>query len=161
MRSVNQFCNKNLKYYFLNKFNFLKNICYFKKIILAFRDNVSNLKIIAAHLIFIELLTNKKGMLTITKKPNLLLKVKIGTPIGCKIILSKKIMFKFLQKYLVSLYFFKKNPKFSAKNHKSKFFISILSNGLVFFNFKSLYSLFIRLKTLQIVIITTNMGIGG
>ena len=99
MQILENFFKKNLKYYFLNKFNYksIQNILKLKKVTLLVKTTSSNLKIISSYFLIIELLTHKKPKFIKSNFKNLIIKLKIGSPIGCKIILTKKLMFKFFE----------------------------------------------------------------
>jgi ribosomal protein L5 len=154
MQVLEHFCRKNLKYNFINKFDYksLKSLFEFKKIVLMFKNENSNLKKIATHLLILELLTSKKGIFVKSKKQSVILKIKVGNPVGCKIILSKKIMFKFLKKLIFGVFLFKKNHILNLNKNKNSFLFS-LKNIIKFFNYKKFYNIFSNLKILHLIII--------
>ena len=54
----------------------------------------------------LELITLQKGILTVTKKSNVILKLKKGEPIGCKVVLRKTNMYNFWFSNLYNFYCF-------------------------------------------------------
>ncbi len=87
MSFLSNFQLKVLKHDLLNKFNYknINDLPKMKKIILNFSCRTSNIKRLATAALALELITNKKGVLTRSKKSNILLKIRKGNPIGCKI----------------------------------------------------------------------------
>lgn len=152
MQVLEYFCKKNLKYNFINKFSYnsVQKINNFKKIILFFKTQDLTLKTIATHLLFFELLSNKKGTFIKSKKHNLILKIKTGNPVGCKLILSKNKKFKFLKKFLLSILLFKSYFLNNIHENNLCFFFSI-RDSIRFFSFKQFFNVFTKLVTLHIV----------
>lgn len=81
-----------IKYDSINTFNFnnLGQIPELKTIILNFGYQKSNFKRLISGLLALEFITSKKSKLTRSKQLNVLLKIKQGNPVGCKIVLKKK-----------------------------------------------------------------------
>lgn len=119
MPLLEYFFYKNLKYSFINKFKHssLKSLPKTKKITLTFKTKVPNLKIIATSFLALEFISKRqtKGSFMVARQQNLVLKIKKGNPIGCKIFLSKIKMFKFIEQLIfnVILLFKKKNDSTS------------------------------------------------
>ena len=134
MQVLEYFFYKNLKFKLLNKFDYksLKNMFKLKKILLIFNNKLSNLKIVTIQLLLIELITKKRNLFFMFKQQKLLLKIKAGYPVGCKIILSKKIMFSFLKKLVFSIYLFRKKCVLNFSNDKN-IFLFCLKNVIFFF----------------------------
>lgn len=157
MHFLNYFNLKPFKYDLINKFyyNKTKNLPKFKKIILNFNCKTTKIKSLSSSLLALELITNKKGILTITKQPNILLKIRKGNPIGCKITLKEKHIFNFLERLLCEVLpkiNVDKELKISNTTNKNCFYFEIKNT----FNFKELennYYLFNELNKLDIVII--------
>ena len=149
-----------IKYDLINKF-FYKNINELpeiKKIILNFRSKNTKIKNFAAILLALELITKKKGILTKTKKPNLFLKIQKGKPIGCKIILKKRLMYNFLNKTLLDITPNMENFlifKTKDKNNTS-FSFNLDNKKLKFSELKEHYHLSKTLSYLNITIITSS-----
>ena len=102
MHFLDYFYRKNLKFDLINKFYYknLKELPKLKKIVLNFSCKTTELKPLATNLLALQLITNQKGVLTTSKRPNLLLKIKKGNPIGCKITLKKTSVLNFFNKTL-------------------------------------------------------------
>ena len=100
MYFLNYFYTKTLKFDLINKFYYtdLKKLPSLNKIILNFSCKTTELKTLATHLIALELISNQKGVITVSKRPNLLLKLRKGNPSGCKITLRRAPMINFLSK---------------------------------------------------------------
>lgn len=157
MNFLNYFHYKTIKYDLINKFNYnkTKNLPKLKKIILNFSCKNTQIKNLASSLLALELITLKKGNLTITSKSNILLKIRKGNPVGCKVVLQNHRMFTFLERLICDIIpkiiNIKKHKLADIKN-KTSFSLKILNA----FNFKELeknYTLFNELNTLDIVIV--------
>jgi len=89
-----------IKYDFLNKF-YLTNtqdIPKIKKFMLNFNCKSTDFKTILISLLALELLTLKKGEITKSKTTNISIKIRKGSPVGCKVQLKKSQCFFFLEK---------------------------------------------------------------
>jgi ribosomal protein L5 len=115
MSLLEYFFYKNLKYSFINKFKYrsLKSLPKTKKATLTFKTKVPDLKIIATSFLALEFLSKKqtKSSFIIAKQQNLVVKIKKGNPIGCKIFLSKIKMFKFIEQLVFNVLLLLKNNK--------------------------------------------------
>jgi ribosomal protein L5 len=124
MSLLEYFFHKNLKYSFINKFKYscLKSLPKTKKAILTFKTKVPDLKIIATSFLALEFISKKqaKGSFIIAKQQNLVLKIKKGNPIGCKIFLSKIKMFKFIEQLIFNVLLLFKNNNNISNFHKPK-----------------------------------------
>ena len=102
MHFLDYFSRKTLKYDGLNTFDYQEKaqLPQIKKIILHFCCNNANVKQLSSSMLALELFTTKKGRLTTTTKINVLLKIKKGTPAGCKVILTKGSIYIFLTRFL-------------------------------------------------------------
>jgi len=159
MHFIEHFNFKTLKYELANKFFYknTKKIPKIKKITLNFGCKTTEIKHLAASLLALEIITSKKGKLTTAKKSNIILKIRKGNPIGCKITLQKKQIFNFLEK--IFIYIFPNIKNFSGIkltetiNPKSLSFR--LTDTFNFNEFEEHYYLFNNLPNLDITI-TTN-----
>lgn len=147
-----------IKYDLINKF-FYKNINELpeiKKVILNFGSKTPKIKTFAASLLALELITNKKGLITKTKKPNLFLKIQKGKPAGCKVILKKELMYCFLNKILVEITPNIKNFLTLKKKHKNfnSFSFDLDSKKLAFSELKEYYHLSKTLSYLNVTLVT-------
>lgn len=164
MHFLTKFYNKNLKYELINKFIYNKSskIPELKKIILNFGCKTADLKQLSSSLLAIEFITNKKGIMTKTKKSNILFKIRKGNPTGCKIVLSKFNAYNFLSKLIVEILPRLKN--FSGFNSYKKIKKNAVSYDLhETFTFKELenhYYLFNNLSRLNITIVTNTKNQG-
>ena len=150
-----------LEYYYDNiikreliyKFNY-KNLLHvpkLKKIVLSFNCRNSDLKQISKTLLALELLSEKKAKITLSKKHNILLKIRKGTPVGCKIILRRTAMYTFFCKLLFEIF-----PKLENVTYRKLQSLNVsymIHNTLVFSEFQDNYYLFNTLPKLHIVIV--------
>lgn len=94
---------KIIKHDLINKYRYknTKNLPKLKNITLNFGCNNFNIQKFAITLLALEIIASKKGSLTASKSANVLLKIQKGQPAGCKVILKKKDMYKFLNKLII------------------------------------------------------------
>jgi large subunit ribosomal protein L5 len=158
MHFLEYYYNNVIKFDLINRFNYknLKNIPKLEKIVLNFGCKTFELKKLSLSLLSLQLITDKKGILTVSKKPNIVLKIRKGNPVGCKVILTKNLMYLFFAKLLIEIL-----PKLKKKILMKK----LLSNDALTYNFDNTfifkeveknYLLFNTLKHLQITILTTS-----
>jgi large subunit ribosomal protein L5 len=102
----NTFFRKVVTYDLINAFFYqnVPQIPKLKKIVLNFGYSKSNLKYLMSGLLALEFISLKKGKLTKSRNLNLLLKIKKGNPVGCKVILKKNSMYFFYFKLLTSIF---------------------------------------------------------
>lgn len=95
-----------IQYDLINKYQYknLQNLPRLKKIILNFGYKNSNIKVLASSLLALELIATKRGTMITTKSSHILLKLRKGTPVGCKVILKKKLMYQFFAKLLIDIF---------------------------------------------------------
>ena len=154
MHFLSYFYNKNLKFDLINKFNYtnLKKLPKLKKIVLNFSCKTTELKTLATHLLALELITNQKGILTISKQPNLLLKLRRGNPTGCKLTLKKAFIFSFLSKNLTEI--FPKTKNFTGITISQKIektaISFVIKEALNFSELTEQYYLFNNLSSLNL-----------
>lgn len=158
MHFFNYFCTKTLKFDLINKFYYtdLKKLPNLKQIVLNFSCKTTELKILATHLIALELITNQKGITTVSRRPNLLLKLRKGNPSGCKVTLRKTLMINFLSKSFNET--FPKVKNFSGmmihqKVEKNAFSFSV-KDTLAFSELAEHYYLFNNLSNLSLSFLT-------
>lgn len=161
MNSLQKFYNKTLKYELINKFNYqnVKNIPKLEKIVLNFNCKTPDLRNISANLLAFELITGQKGVLTQAKNPNILLKIRKGHPIGCKITLRKKQMFQFLEKIITKTFpQLKDFKKFKVNNKKmkKKTFSYQIKDTFSFSELEAHYYIFNNISKLNITIISNS-----
>lgn len=154
MHFLNYFYKKTLKFDLINKFHYtdLKKLPKLKKIVLNFSCKTTELKTLATNLLALELITSQKGMLTISKHPNLSLKIRKGNPTGCKLTLKKISMLSFLDKSLNDIFPKIKNfdgIRISPKLEKATLSF-ILKDTLNFSELTEHYYLFNNLSNLSL-----------
>ena len=160
MNIIKHFILRTLKHDLTNKFLYktTKKIPIIKKITLNFGCKTTELKRLSSSLLALELITSKKGKLTTTKKPNIVLKIRKGNPVGCKVTLQNKKMFTFLEKIFINIFPNIKNFT-SIKLNKSintNTFSYEISDPLNFSELEEHYYLFYTLPKLGISISTNS-----
>ena len=108
MFNFNYYYETIVKHELQNKFYYNKilEIPQLEKIILSFDCNQNDLKSLLSMLTALEIITTQRAIFTCAKNVNISLKLKKGTPIGCKITLRKQIMYLFFYK-LINEFFIK------------------------------------------------------
>lgn len=159
MNFLNTYYQNIIQYDVINKFNYkhIKTLPKLEQIVLNFGCKNFNIKKLATALLALELITAKRGELTTAKNSNILLKIRKGNPVGCKIILKKRIMYNFFTKFIVDVFPKIKNftPFKIQKNKlKKKSFSTKLANTLIFSELEQNYYLFNSLPNLDITIVT-------
>lgn len=153
MQNLSYFSLKNFKYDLINKFSYnkTKNLPKLNKIKLHFNCKNSNIESLASSLLAFKLISNQKGKLTVLKKPNVLLKIKKGNPIGCKTTIKKINTLNFLNK-LKKIKILEKVKKFNliSKHLKKSFSIEVNNTFNSFFELKTNFYFFNKLKNLEI-----------
>lgn len=158
MHYLKNYYNKTLKYELINKFYYskLNKLPKIKKIILSFNCRTNEIKSISSSLLALEMLSFQKGVLTKAKKTNLSIRIRKGSPIGCKLNLTKKSFLQFLTKSSLEIFPNTKNFKeLPIKQNKSSFSYK-LKNLFNSSNLEDHYSLFNNLSDLNINLITDN-----
>lgn len=150
---LSQYNDKVVKYDLINKFHykFTTKIPKLKFIILNFKLKKWDIKSLISALASLELITSQKAKLTTSKVSNIVLKVRKGQPVGCKITLRNRSMNKFLFKIINSII----STSISEKLSKDIFSIKI-DNVLIFKELEINYQFFKNLTNLNIQIKPTN-----
>jgi large subunit ribosomal protein L5 len=148
-----------IQYDLINKFQYknLQNLPKLQKIVLNFGYKIPNVKILASSLLSLELITTKRGTLTTANNSHILLKIRKGNPVGCKVILKKTLMYHFFTKLLVDI--FPQMKEFKEFDLQSPFlqpptFFYQLKNAFIFLELEHNYNLFSNLSNLNITIVT-------
>lgn len=154
MEFLQYFNKKTVKYDLINKFfyNNTKKLTEIEKIILNFGCKSTRIKILSSSLLALELITLKKGKLTVTKKPNFLIKIRKGNPVGCKIVLTNKIMYTFLERFINEILPKIDNNK-NFKNKKKNSYYYRINDTFIFNELEKNYYLFNELNYLDINIV--------
>lgn len=148
-----------IQYDLINKFQYknLQNLPKLQKIVLNFGYKNSNIKILASSLLSLELITTKRGVITKANNSHILLKLRKGNPVGCKVILKKTLMYNFFAKLLIDIFPQIKDFKKSyvqKENFQPSAFSYQLKNIFFFLELERNYNLFNKLSNLNITIIT-------
>jgi large subunit ribosomal protein L5 len=146
-----------IKYDLINKFNYknIKELPKIKKIILNFKTKNFKTKTFAATLFALELITLKKCQFITSKKPNIILKIQKGQPVGGKVILKKKKMYHFLSSLILEI--FPKLPNsIKFKPNNSNISIQLKQDNITFYNLKEHYNLSDLITYINITIITNS-----
>lgn len=157
MHFLNYFSKKTLKFDLINKFYYknLKKLPKLRKIVLNFSCKTAELKLIATNLLALELITNQKGILTVSKRPNLLLKIRKGSPTGSKLTLRKTLLLNFFFKSLNEVFPNMKNfDGITIHQKMEKTVISfVIKDTLNFSELNEHYYLFNNLPALNLTFI--------
>lgn len=159
MNFLNHYKKNVIVYDLINKFNYktIKNIPIIDKMILNFGFKNIDSKSLYTSFLALELITGKKGVFTQAKTSNILLKIRKGNPVGCKVVLKKRLMYLFLNKLIIEIF-----PKMKPLNkilYKNKFLNTTstsftITNILIFSEFEKNYYLFNNLPELDITFVT-------
>ena len=159
MHFLKNFYYKILRYDLINKFiyNNTNNLPKLEKIVLSFGFSKNDIKQFATGLLAFELISNQKGILTITKKPNIVLKIRKGNPIGCKVTLQNQNLFNFFGKMLLRIFPMLKtfNEFKLTRKFKINRFSYEIHETFSFFELENHYYYFSNLPKLSITLITT------
>jgi len=158
MNLLENYYKKVIKYDLINKFAYsdLDNIPQLKKIVLNFGCKSFEIKNLAASLAALELITVKQGSITKAKRPNVLLKVRKGQPVGCIVTITKIKMYDFFTKLLTQVFPNSKEFKGikTSKKLKSKGFSFTINHLIGFEELGKQFYLFNNLPPLNIILMT-------
>ena len=158
MNILENYYQKIIRLDLINKFSYTheNEIPKLKKIILNFGCKSLDIRYLASALLSLELITIKRGLLTKSQRPNMLLKIRKGNPTGCMVVLEKTKMYFFLLKILMEVFPNLKDFRgINILNKQEKTCFSFTLKELI--NFKELekqFYLFINLPPLNITLIT-------
>lgn len=158
MNFLQKYNEKIIKYDLINKFpyNNNKEIPIIKNITLNFGCKNFNIQKFAITLLALEILTAKKGALSISKSANVLLKIQKGQPAGCKVVLRKNEIDIFLVRlHLEILPKLRNFLGFHLQMKTSTFSFQLLRNEIMLPEFESQYPLFRDLPNLDVYILTS------
>jgi large subunit ribosomal protein L5 len=158
MHFLNYFYKKTLKFDLINKFYYtnLKKLPQIKKVVLNFSCKTTEIKTLSKHLLALELITNQKSVLTVSKHPNLALKIKKGNPSGCKLTLRKNLMINFLSRSFTEIFPLIKNfTGINTYKRVTKTTLSfVITDTLHFSELSTNYYLFKNLSKLNLSFVT-------
>jgi large subunit ribosomal protein L5 len=157
MNSIEKFLNHNLKYDLLNRFHYktTKSLPKIKKIVLNFAFKTNDLTNLATSLLVLEIVSKQKAFFTTAKHSNVVLKIRKGNPVGCKVTLQKKYAISFIKKFLKEIV--PKSKSISSHTYKilsKSFFSHSLSEIYYFQELHNKYYLFNNLNKLNVTFIT-------
>lgn len=106
MNILENYYKRVIRYDLINKFfyNHVEDIPQLKKIVLNFGCKSYEIKHLSASLLSLELITTQKGILTKSKRANIMLKIRKGNPVGCIVVLRKDKMYSFFLKLLIDVF---------------------------------------------------------
>lgn len=152
---------KLLPYDLINTFYYqnLKQVPKLKEIILNFGYKRTNFKHIVSGLLALEFISHQKSKLTKSKNVCVFLKIKKGNPVGCKVVLKKKIMDLFYSELIITI--FPKIKHFKTIQYQQNFrttkSISLkLKNPLIFEMLENQYQFFKNVPNLNITLLTNS-----
>lgn len=159
MHNLNFYQENIIQNDLINKFNYsnVTNLPKIKKVILNFKTkNVNNIKYFTSSMFGVEFISTKKCTFTKSKKPNVLIKIQKGQPVGGKVVLKKILMYRFLS--LLILEILPKINRFGyfKTNNKNNFSINLDGNKVTFLNLKEHYNLLNSIPSISITVITTS-----
>ena len=100
-------------------------------------------------LLALELIASQKSLLTLSKNSNISLKIRKGNPVGCKVVLKKKVMYNFLKNLILNI--LPNQVKFKKNS-------LILKNSLVFSELEQQYYLFKDIPKLNISLVCNSIN---
>jgi large subunit ribosomal protein L5 len=147
---------KNLKYDIINKFNIknTKQIPKLNKITLNIGCKSSDIKIVSASTLSLEIITNQHCSLTLSKKPNLRLKIRKNNPSGCKLVLRKNKMNSFIERLVADIFpnlknfnglIFKQTKEYNTFSYE-------LNEPLAFEELEEHYYLFYKIPNIKLTL---------
>jgi large subunit ribosomal protein L5 len=163
MQIFKNYYNNVIKYDLINKFYYTnhKQIPQIINIILNFNCKNLNVKNLVSSLVALELITMKKGIVLTSKKSNIVLKIRKGNPIGCKITLKKKYMniffFRLVSEIFPNIKLFKGFYVKNLVNYNSNSFIFKINKTLFIYELENYYQFFKDLPPIEINIITNSV----
>ena len=140
-----------VNYDLVNKFSYkyIDKLPKIDSIIINLSLKKNDLKLLITYLAALKLITKQKGVITLAKKSNIILKIRQGTPIGCKLTLRKNKMFEFYLKLMN-----KSMLALEKKNVTQKVFSFQVKDIFKFKELESNYQFFNSLRVFNININT-------
>ena len=131
-----------------------KHLPKLKKIVLNFGYQKSNFSRLISGLLALEFLTSQKGKITKSKRLNIVLKIKKGIPVGCKVTIRKKNMHKFYKKLITSVFTKLKKPQNDQPPKSCKSVTITIQNPLIFMELENHYEIFKDIPKLNVTFVT-------
>lgn len=156
MSFFNKYLQHIIKYDSINALSFKepKQLPKLKKIVLNFGYQKSNFKRLISGLLALEFLTSQKGKITKSKHLNIMLKIKQGTPVGCKLTLRKRNMHKFYLKLMTSVFTKLKKPRNERSPKSCKSVSIVIQSPLIFMELENHYEIFKDIPQLDVTLVT-------
>jgi len=158
MNILENYYKKVIRYDLLNKFSYnrIEDIPQLKKVVLNFGCKSFDIRNLAVSLFSLELIAYQKGILTKSKRSNILLKIRKGNPVGCMVILKKNKMYSFTFKLLIDVFPSLRDFKgiYVAKKLNTTSFSFTLSDLISFKELEKQFYLFSNLPPLNITFVT-------
>lgn len=154
---IKNYYKQIIKQDFINKFSLYKskNIPTIEKITLSFGCKNPSTQELALIMVALEMITQKRSTITISRKPNILLKIQKGQPIGCKVELKNNDTYLFIAKLNLEILPKLRNfTKFKIEKQKYNFFFQLPKDGIQLQEFERSYPLLINLPILHVNILT-------
>ena len=158
MNLLENYYKKVIRRDLINKFFYsrIEEVPQLKKIILNFGCKSFEVKNLAASLLSLELITTQQGVLTKSRRANILLKIRKGNPVGCTVVLRRNKMYYFLFKLLTDVFPNLRDFKgiVSAKKLSNTSFSFTLKDLISFKELEKQFYLFSNLPPLNVTFIT-------
>lgn len=153
---LKDYLTNTVNYDFLNKFVYKKisKIPVLLNTTLYFKFKVYNFKALIMSLVVLDIVCGKKGSITKSKVSNVSLKLRKGSPVGCKVVLRKKESEKFLSVLFDNFVNIKhtKNIGFDKQGFSLS---TVIPNVLLLPELESNYQFFKNLEHLNIKLAST------
>jgi large subunit ribosomal protein L5 len=157
MHFINYYQKYIINYDLINKINYknIKTIPKLKKICLTFTQKNNDFKNLSSALLALNIITKKKSFFIYLKNPSVVLKLRKGIPIGCKVTLKKKKMLIFLNKLILEILPESKSIIVPSINNyiSNPVFSFFLNNIINIYDLKEHYNLFKNLPSLHITVL--------
>lgn len=156
MHFLNYYSENIVKYDLINKFRYktIKKIPKLTFAVLRFKLKHSEVKQLITALAALELITSQKGTLLKSRVPSIVLKIRKGQPIGCKVTLRRSKMLSFLTDLYDKKPINRMAPRTSTSLIDHAFSFKI-KNVLVFNQLEKNYQFFKYLSGVDVSFITT------
>lgn len=154
MHYLEKYYNDTVRPDLITKFNYKNNerVPKIKSLTLNFGCRSSDFKKLSISFLSLQFITKKRGEIIPSKKSNILLKIRSGDPVGCKVILKGKLMYRTLTEIMK----IKSNPKNDSKLNVTKSNSVTFSFGspLVFNVLEENYTFFSEVGRIHVSILT-------
>ena len=159
MNIFDSYYKRTIKQNCVNKFviNKHRNIPKLEEITLNFRCENFSIHKFATTMLALEIITKKKSEILVSKKPNILLKMQKGLPVGCKVRLKNEKLYSFIARLSIEILTKSKNLSgFKVENRRHNFSFQLAGNQIFLKEFENSYPLFANLPILNINIKTNS-----